>query len=799
MARTVGDRAAFGAPGLQPRWATGRKDGVGTAYSADSRLWFTLAEGIVTEVFFPAIDAPQLQNLRFLVTDGKTFLHDEQKDLLTACERLSPHALGYRMRNRDPAGRYAIVKTVISDPHLPTLLQHVTLEGTAEDCAGLQLYVLAAPHLGVGGLGNNAYVVEAAGREVLVAEGKGTWLALAANVPFLKTSCGYAGHSDGWADLAQTFQLGTDFDVAQDGNVGLIGELSLAADREFVLALAFGQSLNNALSTLLQSLGVPFAEHERRFVVQWDRVGRSRLPLDASSGDNGHLYHTSYSLLLGHEDKTFPGAIIASLAIPWGEAKSDEERGGYHLVWTRDLVNSASGLLAAGNLDTPFRALVYLMAIQAPDGGFPQNFWIDGEAYWRGIQLDQVAFPILLARQLLDAGGLREVDPYPLIKSAAAFLIRNGPVTQQERWEENSGYSPSTLAACIAALICAARFARERADESAAVFMEEYADFLECHLEDWTVTRTGTLHPEVARHFIRILPVEIGDVDPVEDPDALSFRIANLQPEEQAEFPAKEIVDAGFLELVRYGVRAADDSLIVDSLKVVDSVIKVDTPFGPCWRRYNHDGYGQGPGGEPFVHAGRGRAWPLLTGERGHYELARGGDVRLYLHAMEQFASECGLLPEQVWDEAEVPGRDLTLGGPTGSATPLMWAHAEYIKLLRSLRDGKIFDLIPEVHQRYVSARDRLRPREIWKWNRHVRAVRRGWAFRVQAPEPFRLRWSLDNWQTTVDTNTTATSLGIHYVDLDVPREQQEPIRFTLYWLESSRWEDKHYEVAITE
>ena len=274
------------------------------------------------------------------------------------------------------------------------------------------------------------------------------------------------------------------------------------------------------------------------------------------------------------------------------------------------------------------------------------------------------------------------------------------------------------MAPNIAALICAADFARAHGDHSTAQYLEDYADFLESHVEAWTVTTEGTLVPEVKRHYIRICPADINNPDPEEDPNKGTLVIANHAPSDRSVFPAKEIVDAGFLEFVRYGIRPATDPLIVDSLKVVDAVLKVDTPFGPCWRRYNHDGYGQREDGGPFLGWGKGRAWPLLTGERGHYELAAGHDRRKYIATIEKFASSTGLLPEQIWDEQDVKERHLYLGGPTGSAMPLMWAHAEYVKLLRSASDGKIFDLIPEVSKRYISDRSSCKRLEIWKPNR---------------------------------------------------------------------------------
>lgn len=798
MAKHRGNRTAFGAPGIEPRWTQGNKAGIGTAYSGSSRVWFTLFNGVVTEVYYPTVDRPQLRDLQYLVSDGEHFFHEEKRHLHSHVERLSAHGLGYRMVNSDPEGSYRITKQVIVDPHLPCLLQHTQLTGSPEILSGLHLYALCAPHLEGGGWGNNAYVIESDSRSILIANKGNAWLALAATVPFSRLSCGFVGHSDGWTDVSQHFRMDWEFDRALGGNVALTGELDLSGGHEFTLGLAFGDTLHSAVTTLLQSLAIPFQEHMDRFEVQWKRPARNTPRLTKVSGDNGNLYNSSYSLLLAHEDKTYPGAFIASLSIPWGEAKGAEDMGGYHLVWTRDMVNSATGLLAAGNLLTPLRALIYLATSQQADGGFAQNFWIDGEPYWRGIQLDEVAFPILLARRLHREKALRDFDPYSMVLSAARYLIRHGPATQQERWEEVSGYSPSTLASNIAALICAACFCRERGDDATATFVEEYADFLECHLERWTVTTEGTLAPGVTQHFIRILPADVGDSFPSENPNSGVVTIANRPHGEQREFPANQIVDAGFLELVRYGIRQPDDPVIVDSLRVVDTVLKVDTPLGPCWRRYNHDGYGQREDGGPFEGAGKGRPWPLLSGERGHYELAAGRSAEPFIRTMEQFASSTGLLTEQVWDEADRLEQHLILGRPTGAAMPLMWAHAEYIKLLRSAADNQVFDFIPEVASRYRT-RKVCRPIEIWKPTRRVRTVRRAMTLRIQAPAAFRLHWTADEWQETHDTQSSATRLGIEFVDIPIGPSQAAPIRFTFFWTAEGRWEGQDCDVAVVE
>ncbi len=800
MATLLDQYPAPGGPGIEPRWTRSDKDGVGTAYSALSRVWFTLSRGIINEVYYPTIDRPQVRDLQYLITDGQTLFHDERRHLKSDYEYLSLDALGFRVTGTDPGGRYRILKEIITDPHDACILLHTRVEPNDAVRSGLRLFALLAPHLEGGGGGNNGHVALAPWGKVLTAHKGGTWLALGATVPFVRCSCGYVGTTDGWQDLAQHLRMDWEFDCALNGNIALTGELDLRQHQEFVLALAFGESLHAALVVLTQSLAIPFAEHRTRFLAQWRRgeshalAGRQRV-----TGDGGRLFRVSHSVVMAHEDKFYKGALIASLGIPWGEIKGDEDLGGYHLVWTRDLCHSATGMLAVGHDAIPFRALVYLACTQREDGGFYQNFWLNGEAYWRGVQLDEVAFPILLARHLRAADALGDFDPWPMVSRAAGYLVREGPATPQERWEENSGFSPSTLAATIAALICAASFARERGQPATAQYLDEYADFLEAHVEAWTVTTEGALVPGIRSHFIRIHPVDVEEPQPDEDPNHGVLSIRNRPPGAPAAFPAKDIVDAGFLELVRYGIRKPGDPLVEDSLRVVDAVLKVDTPFGPCWRRYNHDGYGQRDDGGPYQGWGRGRAWPLLTGERAHYELAAGRDVRPFLRALEGFATATGLLPEQVWDKPDRPEARMALGRPTGSVTPLAWAHAEYLKLVRSTADGQVFDLIPEVADRYGPRRAVQPPApEIWKFNRQVREMSAGRTLRIQAPAPFRLRWSGDEWRGARDACSTPTGLGVEFVDVPVALGQQAPIRFTFLWTDVGRWEGRDFQVIVS-
>ncbi len=329
--------------------------------------------------------------------------------------------------------------------------------------------------------------------------------------------------------------------------------------------------------------------------------------------------------------------------------------------------------------------------------------------------------------------------------------------------------------------------------------MRTHADFLESHVEKWTVTNQGTLVPGITRHYIRINPaISSEGARGDEDPDHGVLELANQRPGDRTKYPAKEIVDAGFLELVRFGVRKAGDPLIEDSLKVVDAVLKVETPKGPCWKRYNHDGYGQRDDGSSFLGWGVGRPWPLLTGERATYELAAGRDIDAYLVAIENFSTGIGLIPEQIWDRPDIPEKLMYFGEATGAAIPLMWAHAEYVKLLRSMVDKRIFDLIEPVAKRYRN--DNPRPViEVWKMNRQVRSVPAGGLLRVQASSPFVLHWSNDGWKTAQDTTSTPTAVGVEFVDIQVAAAQTVPLQFTFYWPQDGNWEGQNFEVDVTQ
>ena len=795
------DGPAFGAPGVAPTWTSSKKDAVSTAYSASSRVWFTVSHGTLNEIYYPTIDRPQTRDMELLFTDGETFFHEEKRDISYEFHYIDHNAPAIRLVGNDPQGRYTVTKEIVSDPHHSVVLMNVKITGDETVLSRMKCYALLAPHLHGGGAGNSARSVMVAGKRVLLAWKGPTSLAMGVDCGFSRSSCGYVGASDGYQDLMTDLKMAWCFGQALDGNIAIMGEIELARNREFTLAIGLGDGHHAALSEMAQALTTSYEVHCERFVEQWLRAMTPK-ELAHASTDGGRLSRISQNVILTHEDKTYSGAFIASASIPWGASKGDDDLGGYHLVWTRDMVQSATALLACGRCETALRALVYLACTQHPDGSFAQNFWIDGTPYWTGIQLDEVAFPIMLAWRLWKHGDLEKFNVFPFVEKAASFLVRYAPITQQERWEENAGYSPSTLAAVIAALVCAADLARAHQAPELGEFLEDYADWIEAHLDEWTTTDDGVLLPEVKRHYMRIHPPCEGE--PFHNPKIPEGHIAisNRAPDEKNVFDAREIVDAGFLELVRYGIRRPDDPLIVNSLKVVDHVLKIDTPNGACWRRYNHDGYGQRKDGGPYMGWGQGRAWPLLGGERGHYELAAGRDPKAYITAMEQFSSTGGMLPEQIWDRADYPQEEMVFGESAGAAQPLVWAHSEYIKLLRSTVDGQVFDCLSCVKERYgvESVKRTFKNNiEIFQTSRPVEVLSAGMTLRVVDMARFEMVYTTDGWATNLRVESHAVGYAGFFVDIATAAGKSGAIVFTFYWPGLDMWLGRNFEVTVEE
>lgn len=783
---------APGHPGMEPRWTGGYKDGVGTAISPASPLWFTLSHGILNEVYYPRLDTAVIRDGEILVVDPSGRFLEEKRDLLHETDYVDPEAPAFRIVNRDPEGVFSLEKRIVTWTRIPVLLQSVTLHARRPD--PYRLIYLLAPHLVNQGRGNSARVVALRdGTPALVAWRAGVFLCLAARRAFTAQSVGFVGVSDGWTLVHEGGPL-VPYDEALDGNIALAGEW-LAKDGETTLLVtALGRTESEARFAAELALEEDYRGLEAEYVDEWRSYIHGLGGLPPLEADHGRLARISAIVLKTHQDKIFSGGLIASLSIPWGNAAGDGNIGGYHLVWPRDMVESGNALLAVGDVEGARRAFRFLTATQNPDGSWPQNFWLDGTPYWSGSQLDETAFPIHLAWRLITAGHVAEdAAGYARILKALSYIVQHGPVTQEERWEEDGGYSPSTLAAMITALILGAELAERMGDDATAAYARDVADYWAASLERWTFTTEGSAVAGHPRHYERIHPV----VDVAEDGNIHNgyVPIKNLAGGQML-YPEVGVIDGGFLELVRYGIRAADAPEVVESVEAYDAALKTDMPYGPVWHRYNHDGYGEPESGEPYTGTGKGRAWPLLTGERGHYALARGEDPKPYLDAMAATTTAGGLIPEQVWDAPDVPAHDLYFGRPTGSASPLVWAHAEFLKLLASARTGEVFECYPPVAARYARA-DRPDVPELafWQFNHQISTWAPGTRrIRVAVLAAARLVFTRDDWRTVESADLTANPLGTFYADIDV--SSAESLEFTFYWCGAETWEGHNFRIT---
>jgi glucoamylase len=790
---------APGQPGIPARWTSSAKCGVGTSLCGTSRVWFTLSHGILNEIYYPRIDQACVRDMGLLVSDGVDFFSEEKRQAKFEIKMLSEGVPVFELINTCLEDRYRIHKTVLTDPRRDVLLQRIRFEPLKGKLNDYHLYALLAPHLGNFGSGNTAWVDEYKGLPLLTAQRGDIALSLACSAPWLKRSAGFVGVSDGWQDISRHKEMLWEYRRAEDGNVALTGEIDLdACGGEFILAMGFGLTPAECGLRARASLEEGFDSAYQAYIHEWQEwQNQLKPPMDLPKPN---LYLTSAAVLRTHESKRFPGGLIASLSIPWGFNKGDEDMGGYHLVWPRDLVETAGGLLAIGAHDDVRRVLAYLKNTQDEDGHWPQNMWMDGTPYWSGIQMDETAFPILLVDLARRKGALDEAQTarlWPMVRKAAGFLVANGPVTQQDRWEEDPGYSPFTLAVEIAALLAAADLAELHNDSPAARLLRETADLWNSQIEAWTYITGTDLAKQVGvdGYYVRIAPPEESESgSPIQ-----GFVAIKNQPPGQSQAPAAHLVSPDALALVRFGLRSATDTRILNTVKVIDALLKTDMPAGPVWQRYNEDGYGEHEDGSPFDGNGIGRPWPLLTGERAHYELAAGNReaARSLLASLQAFANHGGLLPEQTWNGPDIPDRELIYGRPAGSAMPLVWAHAEYLKLCRSLEDGRVFDMPPQTVKRYSLAEKRS-DITIWAFNHKIRKMTQGNTLRLFLPAPAHVRWSADGWSTEREQHTHDSTLGVHVVDLPTRAlKAGTSIRFWFHWSTAAKREETEYALEI--
>ncbi len=702
-------------------WAPSNNTILGTAPNTSSDVWFTGYNGIISEVFYPRADTPDTTALQFLVGDSNhTWVDEERVDTTSHAQLYDNHSLAWTVTKTAKNNKYQIKKIIYTDPARNSLIQQVTFTALTGTLSNYQLYVYYDPAIHDGGDTNSSSTQVHDGATMLISTDKsGDYAsALAASIPYQlgMTSSGFLELNDGLTDLKGTSDCGSStcpdytmnwtYDSATDGNTVQMGLLDLsnsgamdtssAKSITFKLILSFGQAGDGKSSTVNaeQALAGTLSDKSdllNTYVSQWHTFDDSlnKPPAVGSTADlqqaRQQEYYLAANVLKAAQDK-LSGTFVAGPGTPWGDATGDDNRGGYHLVWERDMYEFSSALIVAGDTADPKRALLWAFdKQQQSDGHFPQNSYVTGDPYWTGIQMDEQAFPIMLAWKL----GVTDNANYTKhIKPAADFIVAHGPVTGQERWEENGGYSPSTIAAEISGLVCAADIARMNGDTASQERYASTADFYQKMVVKWTYTTTGPLGND--HYFERI-------DDDGNPNDGAVITIGN----HGGVYDEREVVDMGFLELVRQGVMPATSPYITTSLAVVDATISQAINGNRYWFRYNHDGYGEHDDGSAYDGSGIGRLWPLLSGERGIYTIEAGSDADAYLTAMMAAANSSGMIPEQIWDNKAPPG--YTPGTPTKSMNPLNWAMGEYITLLFSISEHKIADVVPITLDRYVT------------------------------------------------------------------------------------------------
>jgi glucoamylase len=684
---------APGAPGDRHTWAPADKHGFGTATATGSEVWFTLRQAELTDVYYPDLGTPSLRDLQFAVTDGRTFVDRETGAGVRSRVESIPGTLAFEQTTE--THRWRLTKTWITDPARATVLADVRFESRTG--RPLRLYLLVDP--APGDDGNDDRGASLVAWDDAVASSVAAWPGLH------QATSGYKGStSDPWLDLRADGDLDRRYDARDPGNVVQAARTKLTGThraREMTLAIGFGADVDVARWTVRASLAQGFTPAAKRYAAGWAAyLGTLGRPPRSVAGNSQlrRLYDQSVMVLEASEDKRNRGASIASPSMPWVwgtlTLEGNEDSGPYHLVWPRDLYHVATAQQAAGDGAAAHRLLSYLWRVQKPDGSFWQNTEVHGEEHWTTEQMDQASLPIVLAWWL----GRTGPEDWAHVRAAADYVVANGPDTGQERWENQSGWSPNTIATEIAGLICAADIARRNGDTQRATVYEAAADGWQRNVEAWTATTNGQYEPRP--YYVRVTK----DANPN---DGSTYPLGDNFPREVDE---REVVDQSFLGLVLFGVKPHDDPTVLNSLAVGDEVLRVVTPHGPVWYRFTHDGYGEQANGgdwDIFPTAERqtfGRLWPILTGERAEYELIAGGDATPYLRTIAGTANDGLMLPEQVWDGRPPTGQPGSpLGEGTRSATPLAWTHAQFIRLAWSIDAGEPIERPAIVACRYTA------------------------------------------------------------------------------------------------
>jgi glucoamylase len=682
-------------PGVASTWNDPSvAQGFAGSTSAASKVWYDLSNGELTNAMYPTLDNPDTFGLQYYVTDGSTFTDDEVSNTSHAVALADSGSLTWRQTNTASNGDLTVTKTYVTDPNRSVILVRTTFDNLSS--TPLYLYAQYSPQLNDQGSANSGGTDVSSGD--LVAVNSSVASALAASTGFTETSTGYAGTaSDGASMLTSSHGLTARYDSAADGHITQTAEIPVAASGSttFTLALAFGGSESAAVSNASASLAAGFASAESSYESGWHSWLSGLTATPSSVTGNAKLeeqYEVALMELKADEDKTYVGGFVAAPDTPWGGAVSADtaDQHGYHLVWTRDEYEMATALLAAGDTTDAQAALSYILDYEVEStGDVKQNSWLNGTEVWSATQMDQVADPIVLAYQLGDT----DATTFAKLKPLANYLAANGPYTQEERWEEAGGYSPSTMAAEIAGLTCAATLATDNGDSSDAATWQAAADQFELDVDADTYTTSGPYGN--GSYYLRIAP----------NADAPNASTTITLANGGGTYDQRDIVDPGFLELVRLGVKSPQAPQITNSIAVVDAQDSTTINGNEYWGRYNHDGYGEQANGSDYTGVGVGRDWPVLSGERGEYDIADGNisGARAMLTAMADAASPGYQISEQIWNTASADG--FTEGQPDNSASPLMWAMAQYVRLALDISAGKDLDTPAVVAARYAEAK----------------------------------------------------------------------------------------------
>jgi glucoamylase len=733
-----------------------------------SRVWVTLGYGILNEVYWPATGLPQIRDLGFIVAGPSGWFEVKR---VNRYQISMPDDWVPLPQVTHQGDCYRLVIEVVPDPRRDVVL--ISYRLTGDD---VTLYALLAPHLSNSGEHNNA---RAAGD--LTAWKEPAALCLLSDCGFSRSSAGYVGASDGWQDFSRNGRMTWEYGETTDGNVALLGELPAT---QGTLALGFSDTIVGARTKARSSLSEGCHSIRQRFIAGWRQWGKT-LDIPDSPADIRREAYLSAVVLKVHQDRAYPGSIVASLSVPWGN--STDSIGGYHLVWPRDCVEAGLALLGVGQIDDARSMLSYLIAIQNQDGSWNQNCFPDGRPFWVGIQLDEVGFPIILAAKLAEQDALRGLGGVgAMIRRAVSYLVHNGPISPQDRWEENSGISPFTLAIEIVALIGAAKFLR--ADERDYVI--SLADYWNERIEDWTYVSGGPFASQygIDGYYVRIGPAAVQG--------GLCGRV-NVANRWGHSMPAIALIGMEYLHLARLGLRSPDDRRIQNTSKIADALLQVETPLGIAYHRYNEDGYGEHADGSPYDGNGIGRAWPLLTGERGHFELQLGRDPLPYLEMMTRMTGPTGLIPEQVWDGPPLRERGLEPGKPTGGVMPLVWAHAEFLKLLRARREKRPIELLNSLEEHL---RRKTATVGTWHWRTDTPfdALPANRDLLVEMESPFVLHMGFDGWKAVEDRSSAVLPFGRHGVRVGKDElAGNRVLDFTRYFIRDSKWEGNDYHIWI--